>query len=508
MHAELRMTFYTCLAVLTIAVQGFAQQRYTLTDLGIFTPRAIAGPWVVGVDQPIIPGGVPIRLNLDTGEAIVLPHAGFGAHTTAVLDTGETIGNIWQPFPNGYCCGDTWGALWDTNGNVHYLPGSAAHVSTFAWGINGHQTIAGQVYIASLSGDRAARWRSGQPPEIFGTLGGNTSQGFSIDAQGRMWGSARTAGSEDWPITARTHAAVFHVDGRVQDLGTLDGQYSGMSAVSPEGVGVGTSGAWAFTATVEGGITALPILTGFHYCSGRSIASGGASVGHCTQYGGAPHLDIYHATLWPSASPAVDLNTVANTGGWVLESATGISAEGEIVGTMISQGQRRGYLLTPITAPPSLAIRLNQSTFQPGETLRVTLDLSNPGPMLTTDVYVGIILPDGEQVVFLTNLSPLEGQLTTLSSNPRLFARLLQGVSWPANLHATQENYWVYTRSGLEANGTYHLVVAWTKPNSLQDGSIDEGDILALDWKAFRFTGPASNLAAKVQEIRARHATE
>jgi hypothetical protein len=54
------------------------------------------------------------------------------------------------------------------------------------------------------------------------------------------------------------------------------------------------------------------------------------------------------------------------------------------------------------------------------------------------------------QVVFLTNLSPLEGQLTTLSSNPRLFARLLQGVSWPANLHATQENYWVYTRSGLE----------------------------------------------------------
>jgi hypothetical protein len=113
-----------------------------------------------------------------------------------------------------------------------------------------------------------------------------------------------------------------------------------------------------------------------------------------------------------------------------------------------------------------------------------------------------------EQVVFLTNLSPLEGQLTALSNNPRLFARLLQGVSWPANLHATQENYWVYTRSGLEANGTYYLVVAWTKPNSLEDGRIDEGDILALDWKAFRFTGPASTPAAEVQEIRARYATE
>jgi hypothetical protein len=87
-----------------------------------------------------------------------------------------------------------------------------------------------------------------------------------------------------------------------------------------------------------------------------------------------------------------------------------------------------------------------------------------------------------------------------MSSNPRLFARLLQGVSWPANLHATQENYWVYTRSGLEANGTYHLVIAWTKPNNLEDGGIDEGDILALDWKAVQFTGPASNLAAKARD--------
>ena len=157
--------------------------------------------------------------------------------------------------------------------------------------------------------------------------------------------------------------------------------------------------------------------------------------------------------------------------------------------------------------PQLLAIRLNQSTFQPGHTLRVTLDLSNPGPILTTDVYVGVILPDGVNTLFLTNFSPLEGVMTTLSSDPHTFARLLRNVSWPAGKRATQQDYFTHTFTGLEPLGTYHFLVGWTKPNSLEDGRIDEGDVLALAWAPFTFT-TGSTLTAKVQEIRARHATK
>jgi hypothetical protein len=54
-----------------------------------------------------------------------------------------------------------------------------------------------------------------------------------------------------------------------------------------------------------------------------------------------------------------------------------------------------------------------------------------------------------------------------------------------------QRDYLTYTFNGGEEPGTYHLLVGWVKPGSLDDGSIDEGDILALDWKAVQFTGAA-----------------
>jgi uncharacterized repeat protein (TIGR01451 family) len=156
--------------------------------------------------------------------------------------------------------------------------------------------------------------------------------------------------------------------------------------------------------------------------------------------------------------------------------------------------------------PPSLAIRLNQATFQPGQTLRVTLDLSNPGPILTTDVYVGVILPDGVNTLFLTNFSPLEGVMTTLSSDPRTFARLLRNVSWPAGMRATQQDYFTHTFTGLEPLGTYHFLVGWTKPNSLEDGRIDEGDVLALAWTPFTFTrGSTQALDDTMRAIQAKH---
>jgi uncharacterized repeat protein (TIGR01451 family) len=161
------------------------------------------------------------------------------------------------------------------------------------------------------------------------------------------------------------------------------------------------------------------------------------------------------------------------------------------------------------TAPPSLAIRLNQSTFQPGETLRVTLDLSNPGPTLTTDVYVGIILPDGVNTLFLTNFSPIEGVMTTLDSDPRTFPRLLRNVSWPSGLRATQEDYFTHTFTGLEPFGTYHLLVGWTRPGSLDDGAIHDGDVLALAWAPFSFTrGSAEGLYTTMRAIRERHANK
>jgi uncharacterized repeat protein (TIGR01451 family) len=163
---------------------------------------------------------------------------------------------------------------------------------------------------------------------------------------------------------------------------------------------------------------------------------------------------------------------------------------------------------SPDRQPPALALTLNQTAFRPGDTLRMGVHLRNPGPILTTDAYVGVILPDGQTVLWLTNTAPLQGVVSRLDADPRTFTPMLRNASWPAGLDVTQEGYLSYRFTGGEAPGVYHLLVGWTKPGSLADGRIDEGDVLALDWKAVQFTGPASTLAAKAQEIRARYATE
>jgi hypothetical protein len=75
-------------------------------------------------------------------------------------------------------------------------------------------------------------------------------------------------------------------------------------------------------------------------------------------------------------------------------------------------------------------------------------------------------------------------------------------------MRATQQDYFTYTFTGLEPSGIYHFLVGWTKPDSLGDGRIDEGDVLALAWTPFTFIpGSTAALYAKMQTIRARHMT-
>jgi hypothetical protein len=42
----------------------------------------------------------------------------------------------------------------------------------------------------------------------------------------------------------------------------------------------------------------------------------------------------------------------------------------------------------------------------------------------------------------------------------------------------------------------YHLVAALSRPGSLQDGRIDAGDILALEWIALQFHAGAPQVAS------------
>jgi hypothetical protein len=159
---------------------------------------------------------------------------------------------------------------------------------------------------------------------------------------------------------------------------------------------------------------------------------------------------------------------------------------------------------------PALALILNQTEVRVGETLLVTLRAHNPGLMLAADFYFGAILPDGVSVLFMTRLSPLDGVVTRLTSDPRTFQPLFANVQLPQGFDVTLQNFFRYTFSGEEVPGTYHMIAALTPPDALGDGYVDEGDILAIAVAPFRLSpsvtsGPVARLPARVQAIRERH---
>ncbi len=66
-----------------------------------------------------------------------------------------------------------------------------------------------------------------------------------------------------------------------------------------------------------------------------------------------------------------------------------------ILYTALAIGAQPRYTVTGLgdVQPVGVAMQLYQTSFRPGQTLRLALRLSNPGPLLAVDHYVGVISP-------------------------------------------------------------------------------------------------------------------
>jgi uncharacterized membrane protein len=496
MRAELRITLYSFMAVLTIAVQGYAQPQYTVTDLGAMTPFALTDTGMAcgyGIDAQ---GNPHPAVSLNGQVSLLQAVHGFAYGCNRA---GQVVGMASLP-GNGFA----QAFLWDATG-LHWLVGPNGETNSAAHGINDLGEIAVHYYTPLPNGAvrRVSARVLGAAWTPLPSLSGGFDRALDINAQGDILMTSEAADAS-WHVTIAT------AQNALIDL-VNTGNPSGEAINNAREV-VGTTtqagaGTRAFVVGPSQPLSFLPVLSGFEIGRGHAIDGDGTVVGDHRTVAQVQRSLI--AVKWKPDGTAVDLQTLIDpASGWTLQSSLAIR-DGVIVGSGFRQGQAPGgFMLTPVDTPPSLAIRLNQTHVAPGQTLRMALEMRNPGPMLTTDHYVGIILPDGQTVLWLTNTAPLEGVVTRLDADPRTFTPMLRNVSWRARLDVTQEDYLSYRFTGVEAPGIYHLLVGWTEPGSLDDGRIDEGDVLALDWKAVQFTGPASNLAAKAQEIPARHATE
>lgn len=128
---------------------------------------------------------------------------------------------------------------------------------------------------------------------------------------------------------------------------------------------------------------------------------------------------------------------------------------------------------------PTLALAVNQRRLGPGDTLRVTVSGRTGAEPVSADAYLGIILPDGRTVAFVTSLDPLTGMLTSVAADARTFPPLAAGLVIPSGTDATIDDWFVYTFGGAEPAGIYVIFVALLRPGSLADGRVDPGDVLA-----------------------------
>jgi hypothetical protein len=136
-------------------------------------------------------------------------------------------------------------------------------------------------------------------------------------------------------------------------------------------------------------------------------------------------------------------------------------------------------------APVTVTLGLNQATFRAGETLRVALGIHNLGPTVTTDAYLGVLLPDGVTVFFVGSLAPLDGVVTRLDADPRTFPPLAASYDFPSGEDVTVDDFFVYPVTGGESSGSYTIFTLLTPPGAFADGQVDTGDLLGLTLQPF-----------------------
>jgi hypothetical protein len=497
---ESSVHLYRCTASILLctilygAVDGSAASQYTVTDLDTFLPSALAGPWVVGTEHAL-----PVRLNLNAGERSTLEHLGYGGAASAVLASGESVGWVWRLASN--CCLLQNAAFWNAQGTLLLLSHPPGIVESVATGLNASFTVVGNGNVTESS-SQAVRWWPHGTAEVVDGSGGLYTSAVGVDGYSRAWGNVLNK------------ARVWDETGMLLEVGDLGNAppSSSTGAVNHDAVGVGESYdpetnayvPWRHRLGVEFATMLPKLSTSFPSCLPRSINGVGDAVGQCARYAESPAAEVLLATLWPVTGGIIDLNrSVMLPPDLVLEHARGISDEGRIVGLM-GQGHSadtdHGFLLTPLPPSASVALHVNQTTFGAGQTLHAELRVQNPRSAVM-NLYVGVVLPDGDQLMLFTNLSPLTGTLTSLTSNPRRFPPLLLEAELPATLTLQV----THTFSGAEPPGVYHVIAALTPPGAFDDGQIDDGDLLAFTVEAFSVTAGPTGLEATRQAIRSPH---
>jgi hypothetical protein len=124
----------------------------------------------------------------------------------------------------------------------------------------------------------------------------------------------------------------------------------------------------------------------------------------------------------------------------------------------------------------------NRGSFGTGDLLTVSVSVENLGRRAVVDFYFGAVLPDGDTVVFFTDLAFASGVGSL--ANPATLRPIVAGVDLTTPFTFNQPAFFTHTWTGGEPRGEYLLFI-WAVKSG--DNSIDRGDIVVLSTAAMEF---------------------
>lgn len=324
-----------------------AQTSYTLTDLGVLTKNGFSVARAVNVNGEVTGSEGANNSNLSdvflysdgkmtslgtlggnsgignginsSGEIAGYSQNSSGAYRAFLASSGKLsdLGDLGGGSAVAYAINDAGqvvGSAMTADGSNHpflYSNGTMIDLGTLgspagtdywnsAQGINNSGVVTGTSYNAK-GNFRGFVWNNGKMTQM-GTLGGAWSQAYAINNKGQITGIAYTTKDLE------AHAFLANCGScKLKDLGTIEGK---------------TSTTWGF-----------------------GINDAGVVVGQSTSNSGAGYVAFIC-----SNGKMQDLNKLIAPGsGWVLIEADSVNNAGQIVGTMMrnGNGEEHAYLLTP-----------------------------------------------------------------------------------------------------------------------------------------------------------------
>lgn len=212
-------------------------------------------------------------------------------------------------------------------------------------GCGGYQAVAinnsGQIVESGwVCGDPAvAVWWRGQARKSAMTMG----QAYSINGHGQVAGvdidNSGTGGPVSWQYDGTRLRLLRH-------LAPSGGQIRGWArAVNDRGV---IAGELDFLPVLwsKGIAQPLGLLPGFDGGTASSVDAAGVVVGTCRRT--VNGVDETRAFIWQAPHRLTDLNSLLPQGaGWELREAAAVNNRGQIAGTGLYHGVRRGFLMSP-----------------------------------------------------------------------------------------------------------------------------------------------------------------